>query len=165
MFWSKEKIGGSFASGLNFGLTSAVITTLGLMIGLISGTGLKLAVLGGILTIAIADALSDALGMHISKESQDSRKPKEIWAATLATFLAKFIFAITFIFPVLLFDLQSAILINFVWGALLITFLSLKIARDQNRRPGKIIGEHLLIAVLVIILSYLAGRWINLTFS
>ena len=51
----------SLRTGISFGLTSAVITTLGLMVGLHSGTGSKLVVLGGILTIAIADAFSDAL--------------------------------------------------------------------------------------------------------
>ncbi|MBW2265656.1 MAG: hypothetical protein JRF28_05735, partial [Deltaproteobacteria bacterium] len=50
-------------TGLSFGLTSGTITTLGLMVGLHSGTHSKLVVLGGILTIAIADAFSDALGI------------------------------------------------------------------------------------------------------
>ena len=165
MFWSKKKIRTSFKSGLNFGLTSAVITTIGLMIGLASGTGSKLAVLGGILTIAIADSFSDALGMHISEESKDGDKQKEIWEATIATLLSKFIFAITFIFPVLFLDLKIATLVNLIWGALLITILSLIIAREQNRSAGRIISEHLMIASLVIILSYWAGRFINLAFS
>jgi hypothetical protein len=52
--------------GLSFGLTSGLITTLGLMIGLNSGTNSKLVVIGGILTIAVADSLSDSLGIHIS---------------------------------------------------------------------------------------------------
>lgn len=165
MFWSKKKIGISFRSGLNFGLTSAVITTSGLMVGLTTGTGSKVAVLGGILTIAIADAFSDALGMRISEEAKNGKKPKEIWETTLATLLSKFIFAITFILPVLFFTLKIATLINLIWGALLITLLSLIIAKDQQRPAGRIIAEHLLIAVLVIILSYYAGRFIDLAFS
>ena len=44
----------SLKIGFSFGLTSGVITTLGLMVGLHSGTNSKLAVMGGILTIAIA---------------------------------------------------------------------------------------------------------------
>ncbi|MGZ8381620.1 MAG: hypothetical protein ACXW4C_08190, partial [Nitrospira sp.] len=52
----------SFKTGLSFGLTSGVITTLGLMVGLHSGTHSRTVVIGGILTIAIADAMSDALG-------------------------------------------------------------------------------------------------------
>jgi hypothetical protein len=46
----------SIRTGISFGLTSAVITTLGLMVGLHSGTHSKIVVLAGILTIAIADA-------------------------------------------------------------------------------------------------------------
>jgi len=61
----------SLRTGISFGLTSAVITTLGLMVGLHSGTGSRLVVLGGILTIAIADAFSDALGIHISEKGSD----------------------------------------------------------------------------------------------
>ena len=51
----------SLKTGFSFGLTSGVITTLGLMVGLNAGTHSRLAVIGGIVTIAVADALSDAL--------------------------------------------------------------------------------------------------------
>ena len=63
----------SIKEGLSFGLTSAIITTLGLFIGLSSATNNRIIVISGILTIAIADAFSDALGIHLSKES-DKRK-------------------------------------------------------------------------------------------
>jgi vacuolar iron transporter family protein len=55
--------------GLNFAVISAVITTLGLMVGLNATTNSLLIVMGGILTIAIADSMSDALGIHVSQES------------------------------------------------------------------------------------------------
>ena len=61
----------SVKAGFSFGLTSGVITTLGLMVGLHSSTHSKLVVIGGILTIAIADALSDSMGVHIAVESQN----------------------------------------------------------------------------------------------
>ena len=76
----------SLTVGFSFGMTSGIITTLGLMVGLNAGTQSKLAVIGGILTIAIADAFSDALGIHISEESEGRHTHKQIWAATLATF-------------------------------------------------------------------------------
>jgi vacuolar iron transporter family protein len=50
-------------------------------------------VLSGILTIAIADAFSDAFGIHISEEAENKHTAKEIWTATISTFLAKFLFA------------------------------------------------------------------------
>lgn len=68
----------SLKTGLCFGLTSATITTLGLMVGLHSFSGSKVVVIGGILTIAIADAFSDALGIHISEEAENVHAKREI---------------------------------------------------------------------------------------
>ena len=62
----------SWKTGISFGLTSGVITTLGLMVGLHSGSHSRAIVIGGIMTIAIADAMSDALGIHVSEESKNS---------------------------------------------------------------------------------------------
>ena len=92
--------------GLSFGLTSSVITTLGLIIGLDSASHLKSVVIGGILTIAVADSLSDALAMHISEESENHHTRKEIWISTVTTFLSKFLFASIFIIPVIIFPLD-----------------------------------------------------------
>ena len=44
-------------SGVYFGATSGVITTVGLIAGLYAGTESVVAVLGGIVVIAVADAL------------------------------------------------------------------------------------------------------------
>jgi hypothetical protein len=65
----------SLRTGISFGLTSGTITTLGLMIGLYSGTNSRGIVIGGILTIAIAIAhpLSDALGIHVYQVVEHTR--------------------------------------------------------------------------------------------
>jgi VIT1/CCC1 family predicted Fe2+/Mn2+ transporter len=95
--------------GFSFGLTSGVITTLGLMVGLHAGTHSKSVVLGGLLTIAVADAMSDALGIHIAEESKNHGNTNEIWESTLATFAAKFVIAATFAVPVLFMPLDLAV--------------------------------------------------------
>lgn len=77
----------SIKVGFSFGLASGIVTTLGLMVGLNSSTNSKLAVVGGILTIAIADALSDAMGIHVTEEVQNKYSEKEIWESTFTTFL------------------------------------------------------------------------------
>ncbi len=153
-----KKIKQSFKTGLGFGLTSGVITTLGLMIGLNSGTSSKQIVISGILIIAIADALSDALGVHISQES-NSNKQQAIWESTLATFLSKFLVALTFIIPILLFDLQLAIYLNLVWGLIILTILSFYIAKNQKTKPVKVISEHLAITIVVVTITYYIGLW------
>ena len=149
------------ATGLTFGITSAVITTLGLMTGLHSGTHSRIAVLGGILTIAIADAFSDALGIHISEEAEDVHTPAQIWGATISTFLAKFFFALTFAVPVFLFKLSTAVAVSLCWGMGLLALLSFVIARKQKKRALPIICEHLLIALVVIALSHFVGVWLS----
>ncbi|MFC2099665.1 hypothetical protein ACFLSF_02415 [Candidatus Bipolaricaulota bacterium] len=151
----------SLRTGVSFGLTSAVITTLGLMVGLQSGTGSKLVVIGGVLTIAIADAFSDALGIHVSEESENVHTPKQVWGATVATFLAKFVFALTFIVPVLLLPLSAAVVVSVAWGLSILAILSYFMARAQGERPWKIIGEHVLIAGLVIAITHWVGHWVS----
>ena len=151
----------SIKTGLSFGLTSAIITTLGLMVGLHSGTKSRLVVIGGILIIAIADAFSDALGIHMSEESENRHTTKEIWESTIATFLAKFIFSSTFIIPLLLFSLNTAVVVSVLYGLILLSLLSLYIARGQGEKPWKVIGEHLLIAIVVIVLTHYVGEWIG----
>ena len=85
--------------GVSFGLVSGVITSLGLVVGLAVGTESRIAVIGGIVTIAIADSLSDALGIHISEEAENVHSSMEVWMATGATFMAKFAVASSFLAP------------------------------------------------------------------
>lgn len=151
--------------GIGFGLTSGIITTLGLMIGLFSSTHSKLIVIGGIITIAVADAMSDALGIHISIESEGKYKVEEIWESTIATFFTKFIFALLFIIPILLFNLSTAVVVNVVWSLILMIGFNAYIAKRERKKPYKVIGEHLLIAVTVIILTYYLGKWVDIWFA
>ena len=155
----------SIVTGLSFGLTSGIITTLGLMVGLNSSTHSKLVVIGGILTIAVADAFSDALGIHISEESENKHTEKEIWVSTIATFLSKFIFALTFIVPVLLFELGVAIWVSIVWGFSLLGILSYMISRQEKNKPIMVITEHFFIAALVIFITHEVGSWISSFFG
>lgn len=150
----------SFKAGFGFGLTSAIITTLGLMIGLYASTQSKLAVIGGILTIAVADAFSDALGMHISVEYSNRVSAKEIWEATISTFFAKFVFASLFLIPVLLFPLNLAMAVSVVAGLVLLAILSYIIARQENKKAKGVIFEHVFITIVVVLLTYYLGSWI-----
>src|SRR4030042_10407 len=155
----------SIQTGFSFGLTSGIITTLGLMVGLQSGTHSQLAVIGGILTIAVADAFSDALGIHIAEESENKHSSKEIWLATLATFFTKLVFALTFIIPVLIFDLPLAVLVSAIWGTILLAIFSLKMAESEKTNRWLVVGEHLLVALIVVIIAHYLGDWVALTFK
>ncbi len=155
----------SIKTGFSFGLTSGIITTLGLMVGLHSGTSSKLAVIGGVLIIAIADAFSDALGIHISEESENKHTKSEIWESTFSTVLSKFVFALTFIVPLLLFQLSTAIVVSVVWGLSLLGIFSFVIAKKKKEKSWKVIMEHLVIALVVIVITHYVGDWIAITFG
>ena len=143
-----------FSSNLFF------ITTLGLIVGLNSVSHSKIIVLGGILVIAITDALSDAFGIHISEESVNKNK-KQIWESSASTFITKFLVALTFTIPIILFQLSLAIIISIIWGLLLITLFSIYLANKEKIPAYKVIAEHILLAIFVIIITYLVGSWIN----
>ncbi len=83
----------------------------------------------------------------------------QVWAATVATFFSK-LYAITFIIPVLLFNLPVAININLAWGFTLLTIMSYYLAKSQGVTPWKVILEHLMITTLVVALTYFLGKMI-----
>ena len=152
-------------TGLFFGATSGVITTIGLIAGLHAGTNSVTAVLGGILVIAVADALSDALGIHLAEEADPNASQHHIWAATITTFITKFLFAITFAVPVLLLPLRHAVLASVAWGIAVIAVLSWFIAKAQKSSPLAIVAEHVGIAVIVVVVSHYIGVWVNYAFA
>ncbi len=154
----------SIVTGISFGLTSGIITTLGLMVGLHAGTGSQLVVIGGILTIAVADAFSDALGIHVSQESEDHTTTREVWESTFSTFGTKFCFALTFLVPVFLFELGMAIVISVIWGLLILGILSYKIAKQQKEKVWKAVVEHIVIALIVIFITHYVGDWVSIIF-
>ncbi len=114
-------------TGLFFGATSDVITTLGLMTGLNAGT--------------------------------------HSLAATVSTFLNKFVFALSFAIPLLLLPLDLAVMASVAWGMFVIIVLSYFIARVQQASATAIIAEHVGIALLVVVLSHFIGVWVHKAFG
>jgi len=154
----------SYKTGISFGLVSGVLTTLGLLIGLGVSTQSKAAVIGGILTIAIADALSDSFGVHLSQESSGDNTQKQVWEATFATFLSKFLFALTFLIPISLCSIKFALIVSVIWGLILISALSILISnKEEGSKEGKlpVLAEHLSLFFLIVVLSYLVGSLIE----
>ena len=151
--------------GMSFGLTSGVITTLGLLVGLSASTSSRTAVVAGIITIAVADSLSDALGIHVSEESEAVHSPREVWISTLATFVAKLLVALTFVIPLIAFPLRTAVVVAVLWGAVALAVLSIDLGRRQGIDPKPLLLEHLGVAALVIAASHFVGLGISAIFS
>ena len=153
-------------TAVSFGSTSGIITALGMIVGLQSATSSKLAVVAGITVMAIADGLADAAGLHLSEESEiEGGKAKhtsrEVWITTFLTFFSVCGFILTFAVPLLLFQLETAVLISVGWGLLLLVALNLYIAKIKNESPVKLVFEHILLALFVIVVSYLTGSLVG----
>jgi len=157
-------------TAVSFGLTSGVITALGMIVGLNSATSSRLVVVAGIVVMAIADGLADAAGLHLAEESEVEgdrarHTPKEIWATTLFTFLSVSGSILSFAVPILIFPLKTAVILAIAWGFLLLLLLNLYTARIKKENPIKLVSEHMLVAVFVIIVSHqvghLVGAWLK----
>ncbi|MBD3248638.1 hypothetical protein GF336_01160 [Candidatus Woesearchaeota archaeon] len=151
----------SIEKGLGFGITSAVITAMGVVVGLDSATHSFKAVIAGLVAIAIADALSDSLGIHISEESQ-SIKDKHVWIATVITLLSKTLFAISFMIPFFLMDMNYAVYTSIAWGFVVLVGYNYRLARIKKENPVHIIGEHVFIAIIVIMITRYTGWIVNM---
>lgn len=153
-------------TAISFGSTSGIITALGMIVGLQSATSSRLVVAAGIIVMAIADGLADAAGLHLSEESEieggkNKHTQKEVWITTFFTFFSVCGFILTFIIPLLLFQLETAVLISVGWGFLLLVVLNLYIAKIKSESSVKLVSEHILLAIFVIVVSYLTGSMIG----
>jgi len=148
----------SIKKGFGFGLTSGIITTLGMMIGLNQGTHSTAIVLAGIGVVAITDAFSDSVAIFMADETELQSK-SSIWQESLSTFFSKFIVAASFALPVIFMRLENAIVFSVIYGLVLITILSYIIAKNEKKSALKIIAGHLAVTIAAILISGLVGGY------
>ena len=153
-----------YQTKFSFGATSAIITSLGLIIGLDTLSHPKLSIIGGILVIALADNISDSIGIHIYQESECITE-REVWFSTFSNFFARILVSLTFIALVLALPIKLAVFCSIVWGLLLLAFMSYTIAKGRGVSPYKTIFEHTSIAIFVIIASSFVGKFLISRFS
>lgn len=148
-----------YETRFSFGATAAIITNLGLIAGLRTGEYAKLSIIGGMLVIALADNISDSVGIHIYQEAE-CIATKEVWLSTMSNFLTRLLVSMTFISLIAFLPLNIAVVLSILLGLFLLSVMSYMIAKDRKINPYLAIFEHVGIAILVIILSSFAGKMI-----
>lgn len=138
--------------GKMFGLISGSITTIGIMVGLWQSHNNIWIIISGILSIAFSDSFSDGLGMYFSQRVDKSQT--EAIRIGFKTTLYKMLVTLSFILPFIILNIEMAIQINIIWGLLLIAYASYQL--DES------IMINLLVALMVILTSYLGGNIVNL---
>jgi VIT1/CCC1 family predicted Fe2+/Mn2+ transporter len=148
----------------SFGATSAIITNLGIVTGLDTMTHPKLSIIGALLVIALADNLSDSFGIHMYQESERVGK-KEVFISTLTNFFTRLLVSSTFIILIIVLPIKPAVICSVIWGLLLLAVMTYTIAKQQKINPYPAIFVHVGIAILVVIASNFAGKFIIARFQ
>jgi VIT1/CCC1 family predicted Fe2+/Mn2+ transporter len=140
-----------------FGSSAAIITDVSLIVGLGSARAGKGPILAGLLTIAVADNISDSLGIHLYKESEGYGQRLSLFS-TILNFLSRLLISCTFIAIVLALPMAHAIIVGLIWGLLLIVLISYLLSRSNKDDPVREMVIHVLTAVIVIVLSRYLGH-------
>ncbi len=161
----KEKVRAELRNLKNyiFGSTAAIITNTSLIVGLGSARASKGPILGSLLTIALADNISDSLGIHLYKETEGLGQRLSL-LSTVLNFGSRLLVSLSFIGIVLGFSTSRSIIVAIVWGLLLLVLLSYLITRNNKENSVLEIVKHILVAIVVIILSLYVGSLIAANF-
>lgn len=143
----------------SFGVTSAIVTSLAFIVGLSGGVNSKLFIIGSLIVFAIADNISDSLGIHVFQES-DLKKSKVVSISTFFNFFTRLLVVLVFILIVTLLPIEYSIIVSIIFGISLLSILSYFIAKEQKANTFLSILEHVVIAILAIAVSYLLRGWI-----
>ena len=149
---------------VSFGTTAAIVTSLGVIVGLNAAAAQISAIVGSLLVIALADNLTDSLSVHVYQESERLSQ-REAFRTTVANFATRLLVSLSFIAIVVVLPTRAAILVCLGWGLLLLSVLSYALARDRQINPAFEMCKHCAVAIAVIVLSGAIGTWIPLWLS
>ncbi|HVW69088.1 MAG TPA: hypothetical protein VHB68_08930 [Steroidobacteraceae bacterium] len=145
---------------ISFGATAAIVTSMGVIVGLNAATAQRATIIGSLLIIALADNLTDSLGVHVYQESERLAE-QQAFRTTVANFATRLLVSLSFVAIVALIPTAArAILASLVWGSLLLAGLSYLLAKEREVAAWSEICKHCAVAAIVIALSAAIGTWI-----
>lgn len=145
---------------ISFGTTAAVVTSMGLSLGLNAATAPKATIVSGLLIIAVADNISDSLSIHVYQESE-GLEAKSAFRSTLTNFLARFLATATFVGLVVVLPQAAMGPVLTAWGLVLLGALTYLLARARGVAPIPEIAKHVAVATFVVLVSKVLGTVIR----
>jgi len=146
---------------VSFGGPAAIVTSVALIVGLDAAAADRAAIVGSLLILALADNLTDALGVHIYQESERLALPEAL-RTTVANFLTRLLVSLSFVALVLNTPAPLRSSVSLAWGLLLLAVLSHLLARARRVNPATEIAKHCGVALIVIALSAATGKLVPL---
>jgi len=155
----------SFRQGMFFGANSGILTTAGLIAGLVQTKITKNYLIISIISLAIADSISEAYGMYISKKAEnvedDSQNP--IYALS-GLLIMKFFIVISFLIP-FLFSNNMKYFKNLYWiigwSLFLISIVDYNISSLREESVMSYLIPHIVVLFSVIYLTQYFGKMIE----
>ena len=144
----------------SFGITSAIMTSLAVIIGLSWATN-NLTIIATLLIIAIADNVSDSFGMHVYQESKNISS-KEVKKTTTNNFIARILTTLVFILFVIILSTNLAVIISTIFGLTVLVIISYFISLNRNINPYYMTSRHLALAIILMVSSFVL-RYVILT--
>jgi VIT1/CCC1 family predicted Fe2+/Mn2+ transporter len=144
----------------SFGGTSAIVTSMGLIIGLGAAGAGTATIMSGLLIVGFADNITDSLSIHMYQEAEKLEE-RAAFRTTVTNFIARILAALSFVAIVLALPAAYTVIVALFWGCLLLTAITYALARERGGSPLPEIAKHLGVAFLVIVASRVIGAWIS----
>lgn len=154
-----------FRQGFFFGLNAGVLTTSGLITGLIqTNISYKILIIS-VLSLAISDSFSESYGLYLSKKAENITDfTKGPLIALISLFCTKFIIVISFLLP-LLFTRNLKIFKNLYWvlgwSILLLTILDYNLCKMRNESFLEYFIPHIFVLFMVVYSTKYFGNMLN----
>ena len=149
----------AFKQGISFGVVSSTMTVLGVSIGMWTSGGQISSLIVSILGLSISNSLADAFSIYMANTATDNTNIA--LSSALVTGTIEFTLPFLFILPLIFFKLKTAILINIIFGLLLVGtmgyYVSILNKLDTNMMI-KQIGIYLLVLIGILGLTSLTGK-------
>ena len=147
------------ATDYSFGSAAAIITSTALIVGLDAATATKATVVSGLLIVALADNLTDSIGIHFYQEAE-RLEARRAFRSTVVNFAARLLVALTFVGIAVALPARIAAAGAAVWGLVLLVALTASVARERRAPVAPEVAKHVAAATAAVVLSRLLGSLI-----
>jgi len=143
---------------VSLGSTSAVVTSIGLVVGF--GFAERATLIASLLIVGIADNLTDSLSVHLYQEAE-GLEAHEAFTSTVTNFIARLAITATFVALVALLTDGWLMVAAIAWGLLVLGMLTVSLAHQRHAPVRRELLRHYAIAAIVIVLSRAIGAYVT----
>lgn len=151
--------------GFVFGANSGIITTTGVITGLVQTNISRLFLIVSVISLAISDSISEGYGMYLSKKAQNiTDNSNGPLYALISLMVVKFLVVISFLIPLLFTkDLKVYKNMSWVlcWAIFLLIILDYQLSIMRNESIWNYIIPHIGVLLFVIFLTKYFGNMID----